>query len=98
MPNKQLFTESDIYAYKLALSRHAAKNNRLIEKWTKVLEITKQDIDELYTCKPSDERTWRIRAKESVLVDIQIFLDDLRKPCDSFISGFEWQNAGKESF
>lgn len=93
MANKKVFTESDIFAYKHALALHTAKNNVLIDKWTKALEIVKQDIDELYTCKPSDERTWRIRAKESVLADIQIFLDDLRQPCDFFISDFEFKNS-----
>lgn len=96
MANKQVFTAYDVYGFKRALALWSAKNNALIDKWTKALEITKQDIEELYTCKPSDERTYRIRAKELVLVDIQIFLDDLKKPCDSFISEFEFQNVGKE--
>ena len=97
MANKQVFTAFDVYGYKKALALWAAKNNALIEKWSKALADVQQDIEQLYEYKPSSDRDWRIRAKELVRNDIQIFLDDLRTPCDSFISEFEWKNACKEN-
>lgn len=82
----------DLEIFKTALERYNKKNNFLIEKWSRALVDVKKDIDELYTCKPSVERDWHIRAKELVRDDIEIFLDDLRLAPDMFFSNEEFAN------
>lgn len=38
MACKTMYTQYDIYAYKCALARHAAKTNYLVDKWTRRLD------------------------------------------------------------
>lgn len=88
-----VFSQQDIDAYKAAMARHAAKNNRLIEKWTKALESLKKDLDELHGCMPGKERDYRCRDKESSIFYVSSFLEDLRLSADAEISDFEWRNC-----
>ena len=82
----------DINVFQDALERYNQKNKFLIEKWSRALVDVNKDIDELYSCKPSSERDWRIRAKELVRNDIEIFLDDLRLAPDMFFTDKEFAN------
>lgn len=82
----------DLEVFKTALERYNQKNKFLIEKWSRALVDVNKDIDELYACKPSSERDWRIRAKELVRTEIETFLDELRLAPDMFFTNKEFAN------
>ena len=80
----------DINVFQDALERYNQKNKFLIDKWSRALVDVNKDIDELYTCKPSSERDWCIRAKELVRTEIEIFLHDLQMAPDMFFTNEEF--------
>ena len=93
MANKQVFTAFDVYGFKKALALHTAKNNALIKKYEELLKIANDDEDKLY-CEPPtasrDASLYSIARKKSCY---RMILEDLRKPCDFFVSDFEMLNC-----
>lgn len=88
-----MYSQQDIEAYKGAMARHVAKNNRLVEKWTKTLESLKKDLEELHGCMPGMERDYRCRDKESSIFYVSSFLEDLLLPADAQISDLEFRSC-----
>lgn len=84
------------YAAKKTLALWSAKNNALIRKYEELLKILDQDEDKLYCHLPSlsrDVSLYSIDCKRNVY---RMILDDLRKPCDLFISEFERVNHDED--
>lgn len=96
MSNKQVFTSYDVYGFKRALALHAAKNNALISKYEQLLKLANSDEDDLYLQTPSQNREMALNSIACKKSCYRMILEDLRKPCDSFISELEFQNVGKE--
>lgn len=89
---KNVFSESDVYALKKALALWSAKNDALIKKYEELLKILNLDEDELYSKPPSSSRDASLYSLSRKKHCYLMFLKDLRKPCDSFISQFERVN------
>lgn len=96
MANKQVFTAYDVYGFKRALALHGAKNNALISKYEQLLKLANSDEDELYLQAPSHNRELSLSSIACKKSCYRKILEDLRKPCDTFISELECQNVGKE--
>lgn len=87
------YTESDIATYKAALARYAAKEKCLAEKWTKRLD----DLESVIRAVPADYPSTSALAELERLSKLQgvysEFLADIKTPCDSFITDFEWSRV-----
>lgn len=88
------FTDTDIEFYKAALARYAAKEKCLIEKWTKRLEALTSTVlkfREFQYVTDSDQNYLRNLAEFRDLYEE--FLTDIKTPCDSFITDYEWSKV-----
>lgn len=88
------FTDKDIEIYKASLARYAAKDKCLVEKWTKRFNDVKEAVLEykkIQYLSDSDHRS--IDFLERVQGIYGEFLTDIKTPCDSFITDFEWSKV-----
>lgn len=90
--SKNIFSEFDVYALKKTLSLWAAKNNSLIDKYEELLRLVNLDEDEVFRQAPSFSRESVLSLIDCKKFCYRMILEDLRKPCDSFISDFERVN------
>lgn len=88
-----VFSQQDIEAYKAAMARHAAKNNRLVEKWMKKCADYRKSLEALSMMVPGASRDALKTRIESLILLCETILDDLRLPADAEISDFEWRNC-----
>lgn len=90
------FTETDIEFYKAALARYAAKENCLIEKWSKRTMDVKYCVSEYKKIQYLSEIDRRsLDLLERIQGIYSEFLADIKTPCDSFITDFEWKKVGR---
>lgn len=88
------FINADIDFYKAALARYAAKERCLIEKWSKRLDSVTGDVKkfrEFQYLTDSDQSYLRFLAELRGVYNE--FLVDIKTPCDSFITDFEWSRV-----
>ena len=88
-----MFTLEDVNAYKAVMARYAAKNNRLIEKWTKFRDSQVADLGKVSLEKPSPARDAYQLVLERARDVAELILSDLRLPADAEISDFDWRDC-----
>lgn len=88
------FTDVDVEFYKAALARYVAKEKCLIDKWSNRLEFIQKAIDDMdavsYLSAKDREFLAALHQKFDMCNDV---LMDIRTPCDSFITDYEWSKV-----
>lgn len=88
-----VYSVQDIEAYKAAMARHAAKNNRLIEKWSKYRDEMVAELEKLSEQTPGPARDSYQLVLENARDTAESILKDLELPADAEISDFDWRNC-----